>query len=425
VRSPASPSQGHPSPTEGQRRLIRRRAAGLAALALLAGCGGGASTPSPTTTARTAVAPPPASTATTPAPPPGPALGIVESNPFLLGPGAQPDQRIAFYRDRLAALQPTYVRVLVDWSQLQPTPAPPDLAVMTDGCMRGLGPCLPWAKIRDTLRAIRALGATPVLSLYGTPSWAVKPVAGCERDGARDFARMPDLTAYRAFVRDLITLGQNEQIELPYWSPWNEPNLAGFLNPQRTACDKASPALAPGLYAQIAEAAGAELQAAPGNQRLLLGEAAGIAAPRPKATGAAELLAALPPSLVCGAAAWAQHAYPVRIRRGGRSVEPVPAAETDGMITDVERALDAKACPDRIPIWITETGMGDVPRACTAMGERLEAWAKDPRIAAIFQYTFREDPVFPVGLANAELTELRPVYGAWLSRGTSGCPPGT
>ena len=35
--------------------------------------------------------------------------------------------------------------------------------------------------------------------------------------------------------------------------------------------------------------------------------------------------------------------------------------------------------------------------------EQVERWRSDPRVGAVFQYTFRDDPDFPVGLTDAEL----------------------
>ena len=51
------------------------------------------------------------------------------------------------------------------------------------------------------------------------------------------------------------------------------------------------------------------------------------------------------------------------------------------------------------------------------MAAQLRAWRRDPQIRAAFQYTLREDPLFPVGLADAGLTRLYPAYAAWRSRG--------
>ena len=66
-------------------------------------------------------------------------------------------------------------------------------------------------------------------------------------------------------------------------------------------------------------------------------------------------------------------------------------------------------------MWVTETGVaaGSGRDGCRALARALQAWAGDPRVDAAFQYTFREDDAFQVGLADAELTRLRPAYAAW------------
>jgi hypothetical protein len=74
-----------------------------------------------------------------------------------------------------------------------------------------------------------------------------------------------------------------------------------------------------------------------------------------------------------------------------------------------------------VPLWITETGAGDRPGACEAMAAQLRAWRADPRIEAAFQYTLRDDPIFPVGLADAGLTRLHPAHEAWRTRGATRC----
>ena len=95
----------------------------------------------------------------------------------------------------------------------------------------------------------------------------------------------------------------------------------------------------------------------------------------------------------------------------------------------LERALDARgACPARARIWVTETGAGaprpgrarpagDAERraGCAALAEQLARWSEDGRVGAVFQYSFREDPAFPVGLVDPSLTRLYPTYGLWMA----------
>jgi hypothetical protein len=96
----------------------------------------------------------------------------------------------------------------------------------------------------------------------------------------------------------------------------------------------------------------------------------------------------------------------------------------------LERALDARGgCAATAPIWVTEAGAGaphpGLPRAadaaaearegCLALERQLLGWYANPRVEAVFQYTFREDPAFPVGLLSADLSQLYPTYGLWLA----------
>jgi hypothetical protein len=92
----------------------------------------------------------------------------------------------------------------------------------------------------------------------------------------------------------------------------------------------------------------------------------------------------------------------------------------------VEAALDARGCGRRHRVWITETGVGG-PRPggrrptdpaslraqCRAMDGQLGRWHRDPRVEAAFQYSFREDDLFPVGLVDPTLVRVYEPYDAW------------
>ncbi|MBA3808538.1 MAG: hypothetical protein H0X28_09130, partial [Solirubrobacterales bacterium] len=75
------------------------------------------------------------------------------------------------------------------------------------------------------------------------------------------------------------------------------------------------------------------------------------------------------------------------------------------------------------PIWVTEAGAGaphpgrarpssraDELSGCEALAAQLLGWYRDSRVQAVFQYSFREDPAFPVGLESAALDHLYPSY---------------
>ena len=236
-------------------------------------------------------------------------------------------------------------------------------------------------------------------------------------------------------MRSFRELAAQESVAVHWWSPWNEPNHPEFLGPQRAACDAGAQALTPTEYANIAYAMQAEL--GPGDH-LVLGEVAGYDRPRARAVGAAEFAAGLPAQLVCASDVWAQHAY-VRpedtVAPPGDEDAPSLAGDPDAagdpaLLRDVLRALDAKGCERRHRIWITETGVGgprtgeDRPaddatdrRACEAMDGALRFWAADPRVDAAFQYTFREDDLFPTGLIKTDLSSAYPALAEWTAWG--------
>jgi hypothetical protein len=166
-------------------------------------------------------------------------------------------------------------------------------------------------------------------------------------------------------------------------------------------------------------------QAITADQELVLGETAGILSPTSRATSVPELIRALPRSVLCAASVWSQHAY-----IGG--TDPVAA---------VTAALDARHCPRRQAIWITETGVGPAPgglslargitserQGCDLLHRRLIGWYRDRRVTLAVQYTFREDPAFPTGLATADLERARPAlkeWQAWGDRAPTAPPPAT
>ena len=97
-------------------------------------------------------------------------------------------------------------------------------------------------------------------------------------------------------------------------------------------------------------------------------------------------------------------------------------------------------CSRRHRVWITETGVGGSrpggPRPtdptslraqCRGMEDRLARWHRDPRVQAVFQYSFREDDLFPVGLVDPPLTRLYEPYDVWAAwarrRGPDDPPP--
>jgi hypothetical protein len=406
------------------RRVCAPAALALLAVLLAAGCGGSSATTRSATHASTL---PPAR---------GPAFGLTEDNADLLwnpaDPAAPGGAGFQAARQRLTALHPRYVRLLVDWAALQPDAnRAPSLQAPVDGCARSVAPCGIYAGLRDQLaaiasqqRAARGQGRTGpevVLDVFGTPAWAARPASGCELDATRPFSRpisAAGLAGYRALIRSLLALGERSGVALTWWSPWNEPNDSVFLSPQRSTCTTGAPSLAAAVYAQLAQAIAEELTAAGGAHRLLLGELNAFPTDSPHRTSISAFVAALPASVLCMSDAWSIHAYAAR-GAATPALDPARALEV---------ALDARgACGRRASIWITEAGAGAPhpgrPRppgaeeehaGCVALRAQLERWSADPRVQAIFQYSFREDPAFPVGLLSADLTHVYRAYRFWL-----------
>jgi hypothetical protein len=391
------------------------------------GGGGEPDTTPPATTPR----PAPAKIAPQP-PGEGLAIGIGETRATLLwSQAAQPELPAGMgpWRDRLAALHPRYFRLVIDWSRLQPDPAqPPNWTMPDDGCQRGRPPCAPFSGVSDVLRAVasqqKAQGGFEVLvSITGVPAWAAAPPSGCERADATPRSRPINdqgLQGYRLLIRALAQLGASLGVPLRYWSPWNEPNGTFFVSPQRAVCDRASPPVSPATYTRLARTMREELQALPGAQHLVVAELAGLPGPRLRGAGVEEFYAALPDDVVCSASVYAQHAYAERGR-------PESARRP---VDQLEAALDRRPCARDKPIWVTETGVGgpevggertgglaSLRRDCRALDAALRRWDVDPRVQAAFQYTFRDDPAFPVGLADAGLTRAWPAYDEWLAWG--------
>lgn len=418
-----------------------------AAAVLLAGCGGddddaGRGETAPARASQAA----PASTAAPADPeagkPPALATGLSEANPQLLWAAAEHPvlaPGFAPWRDRVAALKPRFVRLPIYWHKLQPDPATPaSLTLPADGCARGVPPCGASNGIADQLSAIASmqkegLGVPQVeVVIAGVPDWAAQPAGGCERRDAGPASRAINaagLEGYKALIAQIAELATQQGATLRYWSPWNEPNHPTFISPQRAACDAASPTLAAGVYAELARAAKAALDAVPGDQELVLGEMAGSTTPSPRRSTVQEVVAALPDDVACLSRTWSQHDY-AQVTPDPTKPDPVRA---------LQGALDKRACTRGAHIWVTETGVGgDDPGAprptddvalraqCRAQDAALRRWAADPRVDAAFQYTFREDSAYPVGLADAGLTRTYPTYdlwAAWGARAPSDPPP--
>jgi len=360
-----------------------------------------------------------------------PFVGITEENANILGsPGSTSlTTPFAAANQYLNALRPSYIRLLVDWEQLQLHEGQaPSLGGTVNGCSRNKAPCRSYAWLEAELKAVKTRQAAgdyvrPVLDIYGTPSWAAAPQTGCLPVGVTTFSAplsAKGLRAYQQFIKDILALGKRLGVELPYWAPWNEPNSTNFIAPQRAACQTSSPPLAPQhAYAQLVEAMQSVFNTpgTPGNHQILLGELVGITSSSPHQTSIEEFVGNLPEKVICASTIWAVHDY----------------ASWDGLkrksaVGALETALAQHSCAKHDTIWVDETGAGSArpggpltagatgeKAACRAMAGKLKDYLLDPRVTAVFQYTFREDEDYPVGLMNSQMTRIYPAYYLWLA----------
>ncbi len=397
----------------------------LLAVLAVAGCGSEEREPAP--------APPPISVEESRVEEPALAVGITEPNPaFVWSASAWPELPAEFerWRDELTVVDPAYYRLVVNWGALQPVAdRPADLDQPREGCLRATPPCQAWSGLREQLAALssrqRTGGWEGVVVLTGTPEWAARRESPCERADAEPRSRMARpgaLPAYRQLVSDVLAAADQAGARLRWWSPWNEPNHPVSLSPQHDPCGDLGSTPAVSAYARLAGELRAALDAAPGRQGVVLGELAAIRESGRYSTGITEFIRALPRELVCAAEVVALHAY-----AGGR--DPVATAWN---------AVLRHRCDARPWVWITETGAGFPPRdlsvaqasatrlaACQELEARLRRWHRDPRVGAAFQYTFREDDLFRVGLASTALDAAFPTLGLWQAWGDTREPGDT
>jgi hypothetical protein len=227
---------------------------------------------------------------------------------------------------------------------------------------------------------------------------------------------------YGRFVGAVLALARSVGAELRYWSPWNEPNHPYFISPQRQECDRTARSAAVEPYVEMARALQSALDEAPGEQQLVLGELAGLDERRPMTTSVSEFVARIPKEVACASPIWTQHGYV-----GGPDLSD-----------DLGRALERKGCARPEQIWMTETGVGaprsgekrgTTPaaqrRACSRLHRRLARWYRDEHVTAAFQYTFREDDLFPTGLVSTDLTSAYSALGEWTAWGMNARPEPT
>ena len=301
---------------------------------------------------------------------------------------------------------PALLPPAVDWSQLQPDPRrPPDGSHRpTAACAAGRHArptgasatcCARWAPSSARATASRSWCRSTACRT-GPPRAARLRAPGhrpaLATDHGRGPARLPRASCARWSPCSRRGRGAAlvDAVERAQRAVLRQPPALGLLARQH--------ALAPGVYTRLARALRAELEAQPGDQGLVVGELAGVATAR---------LRGLDPGVLRRAARRR------RVRRRGLQparLRPARQQADDPVIGQLEARWPGAVHAGK-PIWVTETGVGGAhvgdarsrgrhPARGLPRNAAASPLARDPRVDAAFQYTFRDDPVFPVGLAD-------------------------
>lgn len=283
------------------------------------------------------------------------AYGIQDDAWIAYGPGTV-EQRVA----TLKALGVRIVRVTVRWDAVEAVEGEDD-----------------WTAPDAILPAVVAGGLQPVVTLYGTPSWA---------NGGRAANVAPSSGAtFAAFA----AAGAERYPEVRRWTIWNEPNQRRWLSLP-----------SPSLYVtRLLNPAYAAIHAASPRSKV----AGGVTAPR-GGSGGVSPVAFIRGMGRAGARldAYAHHPYALQPGEtpwgGGCSrCETITMATLGRLLTETTRAFGRP-----VRLWLTELGYQSNPpdrivgvppavQASYVAAAAYRAWAT-PRVDLLVQYLYRDEP---------------------------------
>ena len=249
--------------------------------------------------------------------------------------------------------------------------------------MREVGPCLGWAGVREQLQGARVAPARGRVDRRwscspSTPDWAATPPRRLRASATPRRARAPSHpprawppTARLRDRRDLAWAPRGGPGICAGGIPWNQANHPAFVSPQResAATRRSAPSRAPAVYTRDRRRSPRlELDAAPGDQQLVLGELSGttrLMKTVRHGTSVGEFVDALPDDVRLREH---RHVVPARLRRAGvrRRRRPGPRRRRWR-----RRWTGGRARPGPT-IWVTETGAGGADPRESATG-RLDA----------------------------------------------------
>lgn len=296
--------------------------------------------------------------------------------------------------DELASLGPDVVRYTVRWDQVA-RKRPRNARDPDDPAYR-------WGDVDAILRGLRRHGIAPVVTLYGTPSWA---------NGGRAPNWVP--SSGKAFA-DFAYAAGTRYPWVRDWTIWNEPNRTVFQRPTSAK-----------TYVEtLLNPAYAELHAAISDVKV----AGGVTAPRAGSAG----VAPVPWIRAMGKAqakldAYAHNPYPGRPQSetpwGPKCVncQTITMADLERLEREVARAFGHK------PIWLTEYGYQTNPpdlflgvspdKQATYVSSAALRVFRAQSVQMLIFFMVRDDPD-PAGWQSGFLTEdgaKKPSFAAFRS----------
>lgn len=336
------------------------------------------------------------------------AVAAIQDDVMATAAAADLPERIAMVR----ATRARVARVDVLWSTVAPT-RPRREADARD-------PAYDWTRVDAIVRGLAAARITPIVSVYGTPSWAV-----ARRDRPQPTAYDPDAPRPASFGRFMGALanrysgrfrpapGEARLPRVRHFEIWNEPNLKSFLRVDGRA--NAS------WYAAMVRAAWPRIRHANRRAEII----AGAGGPRSSSgggnIGARVWMTRLLRDRRVRFTAFSQHVYP---SRGPlfRSRWYDRAFPTWNSVPEIIEALDRYRPGMRL--YVTEAGYTTARtpfrsvRVSTAAQRRYLQQifrlpvVRGPRVAAVVWFNLQDNRNWPGGLLRAGGAR-KPSYGAF------------
>ncbi len=325
--------------------------------------------------------------------------------------------------DALAATGTRVTRVDVLWSQVarrRPAkPRDPD------------DPAYDWSRYDAILTGLRNRGLGTIVDFYHTPSWASRSgqpsSAPRTADGSRFAAALARRYSGGHRDRSGALLPRIRRIEV-----WNEPNVAGFYQPQCSRRGRTVVIESPRRYAALLAASYREIKrASPGTE--VVGGVLGPAGQTPKAcattgfsVGAIEFAARLarerPPL-----DAWSMHLYPIG------SPEQAFFVPSWNTLSRVLRHVDK--LQRGVPVYVTETGYHtsynrfhryfvSEEQQAAWLDETYRVASRRPRVRLAMWFNLQDNPFWTGGLIRADGTHKRSYERFRLQAADSPLPEG-